>query len=317
LPKIPLPVRDGLNPTRLVLPRGEAAQAYPTALSYLLARFPDDTARILEKVAAGEVVTGTGTAIDSATVLEPGGLLYLYRDPPADELDVPELADLQVLHRDENLLVVDKPHFVSVLPRGRWVQNTALVRLRRDLELPELSPAHRLDRLTAGVLVFTIRPEVRGAYQMLFERRQVRKEYLAVAPLPESDELDFPITVRSRIVKRRGTVAAMPEAGPPNAKSVIDLVARDEDRSLGLYRLTPHTGKTHQLRLHMATLGLPILGDPFADFWLPTTTPAVRVAPDQPAATPLQLLSQRLEFTDPLTGKQRRYSSTRALAAWQ
>lgn len=294
-----------MNPTRLVLPHdAEALATWPTALSYLLARFPEDEARLLAKVAAGEVVDGGGAPIDATTPLVPRGFLYLYRDPPADEPVVPELADLRVLYRDQNLLVVDKPHGVSVLPRGRWVTQTALVHLRRELDLPELSPVHRLDRLTAGVLVFTVRAEVRGAYQLLFERREVEKEYLAVAGL---GGLAFPVTVRNRLVKRRGVVAAMPEPGEPNAESVIDLIARDDERGLGLYRLTPHTGKTHQLRQHMASLGLPILHDPFAGFWAPSA---------QDDEEWLQLLARRLRFVDPFTGERREFVSKRSLSEW-
>ncbi|GGI10060.1 pseudouridine synthase [Isoptericola cucumis] len=307
----PLPVRDGLNPTRLVLPHDAASVArYPTAAAYLLDRFPHDAARLAEKLAAGEVVTGAGAVVDASTPFEPRGFLYLYRDPPADEPEVPALAELEVLHRDDDLLVVDKPHLVATMPRGRWVTRTVLVHLRATLDLPDLAPAHRLDRPTAGVLVLTVRPQVRGAYQTAFQDRAVRKTYEAVAPLPPAGSAlaDGPQVVRSRIVKHRGVVRAVEEPGEPNAESRIELVARDEDRGVGLYRLEPHTGKTHQLRLHLASLGLPILGD---TFW-----PELRAdAPDDPDA-PLQLLSRSVELDDPLTGERRRFVSRRTLAAW-
>jgi tRNA pseudouridine32 synthase / 23S rRNA pseudouridine746 synthase len=320
----PLPVRAGLNPTRLVLPHDAASRArFATAVAYLEDRFPDDAARLREKVAAGEVVTGSGLVVTEDTPYEPRGFLYLYRDPPTDEPEVPALADVEVLHRDENLLVVDKPHLVATMPRGRWVTQTVLTHLRVALDLPGLVPAHRLDRPTAGVLVLTVRPEVRGAYQLVFQERRVRKVYEAVAPLPDADAdadvegaaasaglpgAGFPRTVRSRIVKRRGVVRAEEVPGEPNAESRVDLVARDPARGLGLYRLEPHTGKTHQLRLHMASLGLPILHDPF---W-----PELRAdAPDDPAR-PLQLLARSLAFDDPLTGEPRELRSRRSLAAW-
>ncbi|WP_402461793.1 pseudouridine synthase [Isoptericola aurantiacus] len=311
----PLPVRDGLNPTRLVLPHDAATVArHPTALGYLLARFADDGARLREKVAAGEVVTGDGAPVTADTPYEPRGFLYLYRDPPSDEPDVPALDELEVLHRDENLLVVDKPHLVATMPRGRWVTQTVLTYLRRTLDLPDLVPAHRLDRPTAGVLVLTVRPAVRGAYQLVFQERRARKVYEAVAPLPDGGAVDddgappFPRTVRSRIVKRRGVVRAEEVPGEANAESWIDLVDRDETRGLGLYRLEPRTGKTHQLRLHLASLGLPILHDPF---W-----PELRAdAPDDPER-PLQLLARSLAFDDPLTGEPRRFVSRRRLAEW-
>ncbi|WP_418277832.1 pseudouridine synthase [Isoptericola jiangsuensis] len=303
----PLPVRDGLNPTRLVLPHDDATVArHTTALDYLLARFVDDGERLRAKVAAGEVVTGDGTVVTEDTPYEPRGFLYLYRDPP-DEPPVPALADIEVLHRDDDLLVVDKPHLVATTPRGRWVTQTLLTHLRRTFDLPDLVPAHRLDRPTAGVLVLTVRPTARGPYQTVFQERRARKVYEAVAPLPE-DPAAFPRTVRSRIVKRRGVVRAEEVPGEANAESWIELVEADPARGLGLYRLTPRTGKTHQLRLHLASLGLPILHDPF---W-----PEVRPdGPDDPSR-PLQLLARSLAFDDPLTGAPRRFDSCRRLAEW-
>ncbi|NOV96277.1 pseudouridine synthase [Isoptericola halotolerans] len=308
----PLPVRDGLNPTRLVLPHDPGSVArYATAVAYLLDRFPDDTDRLREKIAAEEVVTGEGTPVTAATPYAPRGFLYLYRDPPAAEPGVPALADVEVLHRDDDLLVVDKPHLVATTPRGRWVTQTVLTHLRVTLDLPDLVPAHRLDRPTAGVLVLTVRPQVRGAYQTVFQERRARKTYEAVAALPDDDAPPFPRTVSSRIVKRRGVVRAEEVPGEPNAESSIELVGSDEERGLGLYRLAPRTGKTHQLRLHMASLGLPILHDPF---W-----PELRADGDDgvdDAGPPLQLLARSLEFDDPLTGAPRRFTSRRTLAEW-
>lgn len=306
----PLPVRDGLNPTRLVLPHDPATTArYATAAQYLLDRFAADAPRLRQKLAAGEVVTGDGAVVTDDTPYVPRGFLYLYRDPPADEPPVPALADVEVLHRDDDLLVVDKPHRVATTPRGRWVTQTLLTHLRRTLDLPDLVPAHRLDRPTAGVLLLTVRPQVRGAYQLVFQERRARKVYEAVAPLPApGGQGGFPRTVVSRIVKQRGVVRAQEVAGTPNAESWIDLVDSDPAQGLGLYRLEPRTGKTHQLRLHLASLGLPIVGDPF---W-------PEVLPDDvaDAGVPLQLLARSLAFDDPLTGEPRRFESRRRLAAW-
>ena len=155
-------------------------------------------------------------------MLPAGSIVYLYRDLP-DEVPVP--FDIPVLHHDDDIVVVDKPHFLATMPRGRHVAQTALVRLRRELGLPELSPAHRLDRLTAGVLLFTTRREVRGRYQTLFARGLVRKTYLARAA-GRPDRWRCPRVVRSRIIKRRGHLQAVCEPGEPNAETLVELLRR-------------------------------------------------------------------------------------------
>ncbi len=282
----PLPVRDGLGPARVRL-RGGPVLAELTARFGALAR---------AKVLAGEVVDADGAVVDDATVLPGGASVYLYRDL-RDEVPVP--FEIPVLHHDDDIVVVDKPHFLATMPRGRHVAQTALVRLRRELGLPDLSPAHRLDRLTAGVLLFTTRRELRGTYQTLWARGQVRKTYLARAAVDPA--LVFPHVVRSRIVKRRGRLQACCEPGAPNAETLVELIAPD-----GGYRLTPYTGRTHQLRVQMASLGLPIIGDPLY--------PKIIDVPPDDFSSPLQLLAQRIEFDDPLTGSRREFVSRRALA---
>jgi tRNA pseudouridine32 synthase / 23S rRNA pseudouridine746 synthase len=283
--QLPLPPRDGLGPARLRVRGGALGDE-------LLTRFGPDVAA---KAIAGEVVDARGAVLDPATVLPAGASVYLYRDL-RDEVPVP--FDIPVLHRDDDIVVVDKPHFLATMPRGRHVAQTALVRLRRELDLPELSPAHRLDRLTAGVLLFTTRREVRGAYQTLFARAAVHKTYVARARV--NPDVALPRVVRSRIIKRRGHLQAVEEAGEPNAETLVELLSPD-----GLYRLTPRTGRTHQLRVHMASLGIAIDGDPL----YPN---AIDVADDDFSA-PLQLLAQRLEFDDPMTGARRRFVSARRL----
>ncbi|OBG58648.1 pseudouridine synthase [Mycobacterium sp. E188] len=272
-------MRDGLGPARVRLRGGPV--------------FAELTDRFGARAVSGPVVDADGMPIDEATVLLAGSYVFLYRELP-DEVPVP--FEIPVLHRDADIVVVDKPHFLSTMPRGRHVAQTALVRLRRDLGLPELSPAHRLDRLTAGVLVFTARREVRGAYQTLFSRGLVRKTYLARAAVDPS--LVLPRVVRSRIIKRRRVLQATCEPGPPNADTLVELVSPD-----GLYRLTPCTGRTHQLRVHMNSLGVPIDGDPLY--------PNIIDVPADDFSTPLRLLAQRIEFDDPVTGARRAFVSRR------
>ncbi|MGV1005671.1 MAG: pseudouridine synthase [Candidatus Nanopelagicales bacterium] len=276
----PLPIRDGVGPARLRLQGGNV-------LAEFVRRFGAG-----DPVLAGEVVDSGGAVIDATTTMPAGSVVYLHRELP-DEVLVP--FDIPVLYRDDNILVVDKPHFLATMPRGAHVAQTALVRLRRELDLPELSPAHRLDRLTAGVLLFTVRREVRGAYQTLFARGEIAKTYLAVSSA--RPELVAPQVVSNRIIKERGVLQATVEPGEPNAETHV------EPLGSGRYRLTPRTGRTHQLRVHMAGLGVPIDND--------TLYPdVVEVAPDD-FTRPLRLVAQRLEFDDPLTGARRTFVSSR------
>jgi tRNA pseudouridine32 synthase / 23S rRNA pseudouridine746 synthase len=281
----PLPPRDGLGPARLRVRGGALGDE-------LLTRFGPEVAA---KAIAGEVVDQQGAVLDPATVLPAGASVYLYRDL-RDEVPVP--FDVPVLYQDENIVVVDKPHFLATMPRGRHVAQTALVRLRRELGLPELSPAHRLDRLTAGVLLFTARRELRGAYQTMFARDAVHKTYLARAAV--NPDVALPRVIQSRIIKRRGHLQAVEEPGEPNAETLVESISSD-----GLYRLTPRTGRTHQLRVHMASLGMPIYGDPLY--------PNVISVPDGDFSRPLELLAQRIEFGDPVSGVRRRFVSSRRL----
>ncbi len=292
VPARPLPVRDGLNPTRLRLPEGGPGA---TVLEHLQRRWPDAAARVGEKISAGEVLLDDGTAVTPGTPFRAGVFVHLYRDP-APEVPVPFTVD--VLHRDEHLLVVDKPPFLATTPRGVHVSDTVLTRLRRELDLPELSPAHRLDRLTAGVLVLTVHRAARGPYQRLFEARAVRKTYLA--GVVDDADVALPRTVRSRIVKERGSLQAREVPGAVNAET------RVERTGPGALRLHPSTGRTHQLRVHLAALGLPIRHDPLY--------PVVLADPED-WTRPLQLLAASLSLDDPFTGQRRTFTSLRGLGA--
>jgi tRNA pseudouridine32 synthase / 23S rRNA pseudouridine746 synthase len=267
---------------------------WETIRDHLVERIPKlPAARLDEMLAEGRVV-GVDGPVTRRTPFRPGTFVWFHRDLP-DEAPVP--FEIGVVHADERLVVVDKPHFMATIPRGQHVRETALVRLRRDLDLPELSPAHRLDRVTAGLLMFVVRRDHRGAYQRLFADRGVRKGYEALAR--HDPRLSLPRTVRSRIVKERGTVTAQEVPGEPNAETHVELL--EHTGGLGRYRLVPTTGRTHQLRVHLSGLGIPILGDRF----YPTVT---ETALDD-FSRPLQLLAKTLEFTDPVTGEPRRFES--------
>ncbi len=296
--RAPLPVRDGLNPSRIRFPE---SGPWETAVEYLTQRFYSDRTRLLEKVDAGEVVDADGSTIDRRTPFVADSFAYLYRDP-MPEPRVP--FKIEILHRDDSLLVVDKPHFLATMPRGAYIVESALVRLRRELNLPDLSPLHRLDRVTAGVLMFSLRPEQRGAYQQLFAHRKVTKYYEAIAD--HRPEISLPVTVASRIMKERGTPTAQEIPGEPNSSTRIEML--DVRGADALYGLHPATGKVHQLRLHMCSLGLPIHGDNFY--------PRLLDLPRDDYSAPLQLLARSVAFQDPLTGQQRSYRSRRTLAGW-
>lgn len=274
-----------------------------TVREHLVLRLAADPAQIDALFTAGGIVGADGRPVPPDTPYAPGLCVWFHREMPAE---TPVPFPLRVVHQDEHLVVVDKPHFLATTPRGGHVRQTALARLRHELGLPRLTAAHRLDRLTAGLVLFTVRPEERGAYQTLFRDRRVHKEYEAVAPYDPA--LGPPRTVRSRIVKERGTLTAKEVEGEPNAVTRVELLAHRAD-GLGRYRLVPGTGQTHQLRVHMNALRVPILGDPL---YPEVTAPA----PAGDFRRPLQLLARELAFTDPVTGAERRFTSGRVLGAW-
>ena len=299
-----MPVRDGLTATRARLPETAPETTAGEFVGHLIAtqrhRHPrDDAAALRARFSDGQVVDRRGRPFSPASPLSPGEDVFFYR-MPAPETPVP--FDIDILYRDDDLLVADKPPFLATMPRGRHITETLTVRLRRSLDIPELVPAHRLDRVTSGVLLCTLRREVRGAYQTLFADRQVDKTYLALAPWRE--DLAFPLTVRNHIRKTRGQWQAQVVPGAPvNAVTQIDVEARDGD--LAVYRLTPHTGRTHQLRLHLHDLGIPIVDDPLY--------PEVHEVSVDDFSRPLQLLASTVGFVDPVDGRERRFASERRL----
>ncbi|KJL49206.1 Ribosomal large subunit pseudouridine synthase A [Microbacterium hydrocarbonoxydans] len=297
----PLPVRDGVGATRLHVPM---TGAWPTIAAYMIERFFHlDPERLLTRFDRGEIVARDGSALSRDTPLGAEEFVWYYREPPAEKA-IP--FEVEVLHQDRDLVVVDKPHFLPTTPGGKFVQNSALVRLRNLLGIPELTPIHRLDRATAGLLMFSTRPQTRGAYQLLFENRQVRKVYEAVSARPAHwDASAFPLVYRNHIVKNRGEVCVQVDADrEPNSETLIEVLSAD-DRTVHTL-LRPHSGKMHQLRVHLAALGLGILNDGFYPVLLPE-------APDD-FDRPLQLLARELRFVDPLSDQERVFTTRRRLA---
>ena len=277
--------------------------SWVTVREYLVDRLSGAGDGVVERMMDDGLFVGVDGESVAGLAYEPGMFVWFHRELP---VEVPVPFPVDVVYRDEHIVVADKPHFLATTPRGSHVVETALARLRRELGIPELGAAHRLDRLTAGLVLFTVRPGERGAYQALFREKRVRKEYEAVASYDPG--LVLPTTVRSRILKERGVMAAQQVPGEVNAVSRVEL---EEERADGLarYRLVPSTGQTHQLRVHMNALGVPILGDPL----YPVVHDPV---PDGDFRRPLQLVARALAFTDPVTGAEHRFRSGRVLEAW-
>ncbi|MBC7443736.1 MAG: pseudouridylate synthase [Ramlibacter sp.] len=299
-PRSPLPQRHGLEAAWVRTPDLDRSRQHPwpTMGAWLQERLSEfvDVAGFL---AAERFVYHSGASTAGGDAYTPHTFVWFHRDL-ADEAFVP--GSIHVIHRDERIVVIDKPAFLSTIPRGRHVVQSVVVRLRAELELPELSPLHRLDRVTSGLLILATERRWRGAYQSMFQRGEVCKTYRALAP--HRPDLTFPVTVRNHLSSRRGQWQAEVVAeAPANAESLIEL--ETVVGAAAVYRLTPRTGRTHQLRMHMLGLGIPISGDPL----YPTV---LDVAVDD-FATPLQLLASEVRFTDPLDGGLRQFESVRRL----
>lgn len=291
----PLPMRDGVAPSYLWLPEGQ----WPDLITFLVARFPDvEASTWYERMARNEVVDGDGKPLAPHSPFKRGMRIFYYREL---EAETPIPFTEEILFMDEHLVVVDKPHFLPMTPGGRFLHETLLVRLKKTLGEQALTPIHRLDRETAGVVIFSRKQESRGAYQSMFQKRVIEKEYEALAPTLKG--VEYPFTYRSRMVDGDKFFIMKEEAGEPNSETIIEVIEHRADCTL--YRLFPHTGRKHQLRLHLSSLGIPIINDAFYPVALPCKADDV--------SQPLKLLARRISFLDPLTGDWREFSSKRSL----
>lgn len=255
----------------------------------------------------GEVVAETGEQLIPESLYRAGACIFYYREL---EQETPIPFSETIIYQDEHLLVVDKPHFLPVVPAGRFLRETLLVRLRLQGQPDSIVPIHRLDRETAGLVLFSRNAETRGKYTALFRERQVKKVYEALASLPGKPEtVNFPLTRRSRIVSGDPFFRMREVSGLPNAETVIDLLNQNE--GVARFELRPRTGKKHQLRVHMAALGYPILNDRL----YPQEVFVPHADREDDFAKPLKLLARSISFTDPLSGEERFFKSRRGLEA--
>jgi tRNA pseudouridine32 synthase/23S rRNA pseudouridine746 synthase len=267
-------------------------------LDFLAHRFPGiDHAQWLQRLQAGDVIDDAGTVLAPDSVFTPNQRIYYFRAIDA-EPSIP--FHEEVLWQDGHLLVVDKPHFLPVMPSGKYLQETVLVRLKKRLNLPDLVPIHRIDRDTAGLVLFSINPATRDAYHALFRARAVAKTYECIAAW--NPALPWPVRRESRIVAAAHFMQQVEVDGPANALTLIE--PTETLGTLARYALKPVTGQRHQLRVHMAALGLPILNDGM----YPDMTPE-----GADYSRPLQLLAKEIRFTDPVDHQERSYTSKRTL----
>ena len=292
-----LPMRDGVSASRVSLPAGD----WITLLDFLCERFPAiGCEEWVARIHKCHVLHEDGSAVEPDEPYTAHQFIFYYRDVP-QEATLPQ--DAQVLFEDEHVLVADKPHFMPVTPGGRYLQSCLLVQLKRLTACESLTPIHRIDRETAGLVVFCKRVQDRDAYHALFRHHQVHKWYQAVAAF--KPELNLPLVHRSRLVEGDQFFLSKEIPGEPNTETRMSLLKVVDD--LALYQLEPLTGHRHQLRIHMMSLGVPIAGDQLY--------PQLLRGPHQADdfSSPMQLLAQRIAFKDPVTGEERDWQSRRSL----
>jgi tRNA pseudouridine32 synthase/23S rRNA pseudouridine746 synthase len=291
---------EGVSSSRVYLP---VSQSYATLLDFFVANFPhiklDDW---LARFSEGLVMTGDGRPVSASDAYQSNThLLYFRRLAREPEIPFGE----EILYQDEHILVADKPHFLPVTPSGLYLHQTLLNRLKKKTGLQSLSPIHRIDRDTAGLVIFCIQPNERSQYQNLFRDRLVKKVYEVVAPYSDGIINQLPMTYCNRLEESEHFLQMREVAGEPNADTYIELI--EVAKPWAKYRLTPGTGKKHQLRCHLNALGIPIKFDQI----YPVLTPYQEY--DLDFSKPLQLLAKEIAFVDPVTGENRSFFSQREI----
>jgi tRNA pseudouridine32 synthase / 23S rRNA pseudouridine746 synthase len=294
--KAPLPTVEGIGPSCLTLRRGP----WKSILDFLEEWFPDvNRATWTSRMVKGEVVDGKGYRLNTDSPYREGTRIFYYRELES-ELPIP--FEESVLYRDSNILVADKPHFLPVIPSGRFLHETLLARLKRKLALEDLVPLHRIDRETAGLVIFSHNPSTRGNYASLFQKQKIEKVYEALAPTLPGGRLSM--THYSRIIHGEPFFRMKETEGIANSETRID-VLKNMGGGVTLYQLRPVTGRKHQLRVHLAALGIPVIND--------RLYPDVVPCAIDDFSSPLKLLARSISFQDPLTGQNRHFESNREI----
>ncbi|MDI4508953.1 pseudouridine synthase [Moraxella osloensis] len=296
-------IQRGMKPSKLYLPHDKLYMG-GRLIDYLAAHFSHiSLANWQRRFDSGLISLERGEPLKQDSPYLAGQTILYYRQVENEPI-IP--FEPNILHLDGHLLVVDKPHFLPVTPSGRYVSQTLLAKLRNHPDLQQLavndiSPLHRLDKDTAGVMLLSVNPSSRACYHALFADRHIHKTYHAIAPT--RSDLCYPFHIHSRLERGEPFFLTKTTQGEPNAHTTIELI--ENNGAFSLYRLTPVTGKKHQLRVHMASLGMPLLNDNFY--------PTVKTQGSSDFTKPLQLLAKSIAFIDPLTNELRDFNSNLSL----
>jgi tRNA pseudouridine32 synthase/23S rRNA pseudouridine746 synthase len=286
----------GVSPSRVYLPINKT---YSSLLDFFVHKFPHiDHRKWLTRFDAGQIMTLDGQPVAASDAYFGNAHLIYFRHLDR-EPDIP--FEERILFQDEHILVADKPHFLPVTPSGLYLHQTLLNRLKHKTGIHELSPIHRIDRDTAGLVVFSVKAKERSLYQNLFRDRLVKKSYEAIAPYSEYLISKLPMTYQSRLQISEHFLQMQEIDGEPNSDTRIELI--EVMKPWAKYRLIPGSGKKHQLRCHLNALGIPILNDQI----YPNLTPYLKY--DLDLSRPLQLLAKEIAFLDPVNHQERQFIS--------
>lgn len=288
------PMINGVSASKVYLPQ---IQPQPfTVYAYLCAQFLHINAgEWLQRFQDQLIYDQTGKILTTDSRYIPNSHVFYYRFL-AHETHVP--FQHKILFENEQFIAVDKPHFLTMSPTGQYVQETLLVRLKKQTGNENLSPIHRLDRETAGVVLFSKNHETRGLYQQIFAERKVQKTYYAIAPF--NKDILFPQQINLRMEKGEPFYTMKVVAGITNSKTDISIITHNDHWAK--YLLKPQTGKQHQLRVHLNHLGLAIKNDSFY--------PKIAHKLEDDFSAPLQLLAKQIEFQDPINHEDFLFTST-------